>query len=72
MILVKQLLALSSCCGEDGVAQLLIGFRHWVTKQAVRLLSKLLLSWCYFVMVQSALLRRCFCLCNYLNFYFLP
>ena len=46
-VLVKQLL--KRCCGEDKVAQLLMGFRHLVTKQvllflqAVSFLSKLLL-----------------------------
>lgn len=72
MVLVEQLFALNRCCGDDGVAQLQRGFRHWVTKQAASLLSRSLLLRCYFVMVQSALLSRCFCLCNYWNFCFLP
>lgn len=48
VVLVKRFLVLKRCCGEDK-AQLLMGFRHLITKQvfpflqALSLLSKLLL-----------------------------
>lgn len=39
MVLVKQLLALNGCCGEDKVTKLLTGFRHLVTKQVLLFLQ---------------------------------
>lgn len=49
LVLVKQLVILNRCCGEDKVAQLLMGFIHLFIEQvllflqAVSLLGKLLI-----------------------------